>query len=67
MRDIKNSKSSEGTDFKFQMEIISKNLENTVKDTDAKTKEMRKAIKELESEVKTFEKKDKADSDKREI
>jgi hypothetical protein len=49
------------------MEIIAKNLENFSKDSDAKGKEMRKAIKELETEVKTFEKKDKADSDKREI
>ena len=65
LREIQNKKAAEGSDFKFQIESLTKNLDNFAKDSDAKGKEVRKQLKELEEQAKTFEKKEKVDSDKR--
>lgn len=65
LREVQNKKAAEGSDFKFQIESLSKNLDTFIKDNDAKGKEVRKQLKELEEQAKSFEKKDKVDSDKR--
>jgi len=49
------------------MDSLSKNFDNFVKDSDAKGREVRKQLKELEEQAKTLEKKEKVDGDKREI
>lgn len=64
---MQNRKASEGSDFKFQIDSLTKNFDTFVKDSDAKGKELRKQLKELEEQAKSFEKKEKVDGDKREI